>query len=263
MKPVQILILFGVIFLMGYVWSQTEGPGRTGYLAAGEMPDMIRIAPPAPSVGDPVDARDRAIFHATRSFEGTPRWSMALSDDDVSVAGLLRAFRCSTGMQLSAENAPKLTALLSRANLDSVTASGKPKNFYKRPRPFLSEEGPTCVPASKYQNNPDYPSGHTVASWTAGLILAELEPDRATGILIRARAFGESRVVCGVHYASAVDAGWTIADSLVAAMHASPAFRSDLEAARQELKSLRERLPLQSAECDSEAALIARRAYTP
>jgi acid phosphatase (class A) len=32
-----------------------------------------------------------------------------------------------------------------------------------------------------------------------GLILAELAPERATPILNRGRAYGESRVVCGVH----------------------------------------------------------------
>ena len=49
------------------------------------------------------------------------------------------------------------------------------------------------------------------------MILAELEPDRASDILVRARAYGESRVVCGVHNASAVEGGRIIAAAMVAA----------------------------------------------
>ena len=40
--------------------------------------------------------------------------------------------------------------------------------------------------------------------WTVGLIMAEVAPDRATEILARARAFGEGRLVCGVHTLSAL-----------------------------------------------------------
>lgn len=262
MKPGRTIAFLLLTVAAVYVWSQTSGViRRTGYLAANEMPDTIRIAPPAPMDGDPVDTKDRAVFHATRSYQGTPRWAMALADNNISIASLLQTFSCSAGLSLTPENAPRLTALLSRMTIDIASESSRLKNYYQRKRPFLSEEGPICVARTMYQNNPDYPSGHTIEGWSVGLILAELEPDRAAEILVRARAFGESRVVCGVHYASAVDAGWTIADALVAATHGSAAFRSDLEAARAEVTALRAKSPLKSKACDAEAALIARRAY--
>ena len=55
------------------------------------------------------------------------------------------------------------------------------------------------------------------------------EGDKAmeTQILVRARAYGESRIVCGVHNLSAVEAGRTNASALVAALHGSPQFRSN------------------------------------
>ena len=43
--------------------------------------------------------------------------------------------------------------------------------------------------------------------WAWALILSELAPDRADAILARGLAYGESRAVCGVHYASDVEAG--------------------------------------------------------
>jgi acid phosphatase (class A) len=62
--------------------------------------------------------------------------------------------------------------------------------------------------------------------------MAELAPDGATEILVRARAFGESRLVCGVHNLRAVEAGRTQRlDRSCAALHGEPAFRTDLEVA--------------------------------
>jgi membrane-associated phospholipid phosphatase len=91
----------------------------------------------------------------------------------------------------------------------------------------LSPQGKTAL-----ERSPDYPSGNTTVAWEAGLILSELAPDAATGILARARAFGQSRVVCGVHNSSAVEAGWMTATSVFAVQNASPEFRADVEAAR-------------------------------
>ena len=120
---------------------------------------------------------------------------------------------------------------------DVERAVNQPKNYYMRPRPFFSLPGDICV-ARNENASPDYPSGHATWGWSVGLVLAEIDPDRATQVLVRARAFGESRVVCGVHNASSVDAARTVAASVVAALHGDAAFRADLDAARAELAGL-------------------------
>jgi acid phosphatase (class A) len=61
------------------------------------------------------------------------------------------------------------------------------------------------------------------------LILSEIAPDRGGLILTRARAYGESRAVCGVHTIQAVEAGRMLGSALVASLHASAEFRKDLE----------------------------------
>jgi acid phosphatase (class A) len=94
------------------------------------------------------------------------------------------------------------------------------------------------------------------------LILAELAPDRAADILARGRAFGESRLICGSHSLSAVEAGWMAGAAATAALHAQPAFRQDLEAARAELLKARAAAPAPDpALCRAEAAALAERAY--
>jgi acid phosphatase (class A) len=237
----------------------SRSAARAGYLAGSALPDMIRVLPPAPVSGGPVDAADRAIFRATRSLEGTPRWTLARDDNDLSVAYLLSAFRCSTGLPLDARSTPRLAALLGRLREDAFGAMDPPKNKYQRKRPFLVQQGPVCIQdTSALVNDGDYPSGHTMIGWVTGLILAELVPDHSADILVRARAYGESRAVCGVHNASAVQAGRTAGSALLAALQGSAAFRADLEAARAELAALHAGKP---ASCVKEAAVLATSPY--
>jgi acid phosphatase (class A) len=66
-------------------------------------------------------------------------------------------------------------------------------------------------------------------------VLAELAPSRADAILQRGRDFGDSRVICGYHYPSDIEAGRTIAAGVIARLHADASFRRDLDAARAEL----------------------------
>ena len=94
------------------------------------------------------------------------------------------------------------------------------------------------------------------------MLFRSLLPDRATPILARARAYGESRAVCGVHSASAVEAGRTNGSVLVAALHASAEFRTDMEQAKAELQALQASAKAVTADCTSEAALIAQPLYS-
>ena len=77
-----------------------------------------------------------------------------------------------------------------------------------------------------------YPSGHTAFGWAWALILTEIAPERADVILARGRAFGESRMVCNVHWYSDVVAGRTIGAAAVARLHAEPEFRDAVAAGR-------------------------------
>ena len=65
--------------------------------------------------------------------------------------------------------------------------------------------------------------------------MEELVPSRADAILQRGRDYGASRVICGYHFPSDIEAGRMLAAGVIARMHADPAFRRDLDAARREL----------------------------
>jgi acid phosphatase (class A) len=250
----------------GLIWSQPAAPPARapGYLTSEQTSGVVRVVLPAPITGDARYQADMAIFHATRLLEGSPRWALAQADDNLSFAGLLHAFRCALGLALTPEEAPKLTALIARAYSDAGAAANVIKIRYQHKRPFQVAEGDVCVSAKgkeALEHSPDYPSGHAALSWDAGLILAELVPEVAINVLARARAFGQSRIVCGVHNSSAVEAGWMTATAVFAMQSDSPEFQKDFEAARAELVGLRAHIKSAPAGCEADAEVLLKNPY--
>jgi acid phosphatase (class A) len=211
-----------------------------GYLGRA-APDALRILPPPPARPSPREAADEAAVRAARlNAQGTPRWALAASDAEGGPQTWLDDFACAIGVRLEARNAPELVALLTRIGPDIGRMVGPPKDRYRRPRPFVLHPAAICTPHDKIlDESGSYPSGHTTVGWTYALILAELAPDRATQIMMRGRAYGESRVVCGVHFPSDLEGGRIAAASLVAALHGDRAFRADMDKARAEVEAAR------------------------
>ncbi|TWI04931.1 acid phosphatase (class A) [Luteimonas cucumeris] len=221
-------------------------------------PRTSRILPPAPATGSPRDQADRQVFRATRALQGTPRWRLAIRDVPMGVPQMLQTFSCAAGVNLTEVKTPMLAGLLTRVSADAERAIEPAKAANRRQRPLLADAGATCQPREELLHSYDYPSGHATWGWTIGMILAELVPGRSTELLTRARVYAESRVVCGAHNASAIDAGAINAGALVAALHASPDFRAAMEAARHEIAAARDagKAAPDSATCAAEAAAI-------
>jgi acid phosphatase (class A) len=244
----------------GGVWTAFAADAPpSGYLPA--PLDTTHILQPAPTPGTSRYEADRTIYLQTRSLKDSDRWILAR--DDADSAKILQQFSCSAGLALDKDTAPRLAAVLLRMRKDVSESTNAAKDVYKRKRPYLIDEGPICIDKTdSLAASPDYPSGHTTWGWSVGLILAELLPDRTSNILLRARSIGESRVVCGVHNSSAVEAGRTNASAVIAALHGQDAFRKDLDAARKEMADLRKsgKAPDATA-CSAEAALLAKDPY--
>lgn len=216
-------------------------PRPVGYLAASEIPDTYRILPPAPHAGSAAKAEDIAAFRETRKLKGEPRWLLAQADARES--NIIDDMTCALGVQLTPTTAPHLFHMIPRLGRDASRSTTSPKEQYKQVRPFLylGDKDAICTEDDRddLRKSYAYPSGHTTWGWTIGLILAEAAPDRATPILARSRAFGESRVVCGVHWASDVSEGRVNGAILVSALHAKPEFAADLAEAKLEIAAAR------------------------
>jgi hypothetical protein len=149
--------------------------------------------------------------------------------------------------------------LLRRTLADAGLSTYTAKNQYQRTRPFMVNGGPICTPGEEEGLRKDgcYPSGHTAIGWAWALILTEIAPDRADAILARGRAFGESRVVCNVHWHSDVVEGRFMGAAAVARLHADTAFRAELKDAKAELTAVRAKVLKPTRGCQVEAESLA------
>ncbi|KMO21904.1 acid phosphatase [Methylobacterium platani] len=220
---------------VSWVAAEAARPAPRPYLADGVL-DVPALLPPPPMPGSAAHAADAASYAATRALAGTPRWQRAAADVPSGVPRLLDGFSCAAGRRLDPARLPALADLLARTRRDVVAVVRDAKLRFARARPHLGNDAPLCVPRSEALDRSfAYPSGHATEGWTFGLVLAALLPERAGPILRRARIYGESRIVCGVHWASDVEAGRLTGSALFAALVGDAAFRADLERARAEI----------------------------
>jgi acid phosphatase (class A) len=249
--------------ILALLVAAASAAAQPSYLSGAPGLDMTEVLPSPPKIGTPRYEDDRAIFKMTRAFKGSPRWELAINDAKLTITALLADFRCALGINLTQANAPRTGVLLSGVLRAGGAAIGPPKQKFERERPYLIDPVSDDEICTAKLPDFDYPSGHTTIGWAIGLVLAEAEPGRATAILRRARAFGQSRVVCGVHNASAIEAGFIAGSAVVAALQDSAAFRSDFDAARTELEALRGRPEsrLEGTACEAEDELLAVRPY--
>lgn len=202
---------------------------------AGPSVDLMPFLPAPPARGSMLERRDEAVFRHGRAAVDSERWRLATADVDESVPSMLRDFSAAAGTALSPQTHPLLAKLLLKMRPDVAAAVNAVKPVYARPRPFLLVKGPVCESKTELAKSFDYPSGHTSWGTSVALVLAELMPEHADAILARGHDYGESRVICGAHSVSAVDAGRQAAAAIVAALHGSAEFRRDLDAARREV----------------------------
>jgi acid phosphatase (class A) len=189
--------------------------------------------PPPPTVNSALDRADRAIARGPWSAE---RIEQARQDNAIDP---FAAFDEVLGADFRADRLPATRALLMRVARDVGMASQAPKNLYNKPRPFVRDASQaTCVtPDEGLRNSGSYPSGHSAIGWAWGLTLVELYPAQADALLRRAYGFGESRVVCGVHWRTDMESGQLLGAAGLARLHADPTFQAQLEAARAELSA--------------------------
>jgi acid phosphatase (class A) len=238
---------------------ETKAPTTLlGYLQAAALPSSASLVPPPPAPGSVALARDEELNRSALKMHGSPRWDMATNDAVLAFPALAETFSCALNLPMSQERTPKTIALLRRMTIDAGRGTSEAKRLYQRTRPFVVNEKPICTPNSEAGLRLDgsYPSGHSSIGWALALVLSEVSPQQATAVLARGRAFGESRLVCNVHWQSDVQEGQMVAAAVVARLHAETDFRNDVAAARAEVDALHAGGAVAEHNCDLEAKTL-------
>ncbi len=232
-----------------------------GYLPRKELPNSLQLLPAPPAAGSAAHAADQEAFRATRAMRDTARWKLAAVDANLRFPKAADTFSCALDLPISETTTPHVNMLLRRTLIDAGLATYTAKDHYKRKRPFVEHKVGSCAPGEEKRlvNDGSYPSGHAALGWAWALVLAEIAPERADALLARGQAFGQSRVVCGVHWQSDVDAGRVVGAAAVARLHADPMFLAQIAEARKEVAAARGKGQRATADCAAEAAALSAR----
>lgn len=229
-----------------------------GYIDREALPNSLLLLPPVPADDSATRAADQVTYLATRAAAAGPRGKMAASDARLDFPYAAGTFACAANLDIGPDTTPHLYTLLRRSFLDAGLATYRAKDNYQRTRPFVANKATSCTPAEEEKLSKDgsYPSGHSAAGWAWGLVLTELMPERADALLQRGYAFGQSRVVCGVHWQSDVDAGRFVGSGTVAQLHGNPVFRAQMREAAKEVAAARAAGRGTTRDCAAEAAAL-------
>ena len=192
--------------------------------------DGPALVGPPPAEGSPQEAADRLSMRAPVSSERLEQARADLAYDPWT------AFSPVMGEPFVRERLPRTAALLERVTATVEPENDVAKHAFARTRPYVGD--PSILRCDTPENpspTNSYPTGHGAMGWAWALTLAELSPSRASAILLRGREFGDSRVICGYHYPSDIDAARVMAAGVLPRFHAHPRFRRYLAAARREL----------------------------
>ncbi|UKE50933.1 phosphatase PAP2 family protein [Xanthomonas translucens] len=230
----------------------------SGYLTPAQLPDSLLLVPPPPAKGSPGRALDEAVNKEALAMRGSPRFALAAQDAQLHFPGAANHFSCPLGIQVSAAHTPHLYQLLLRVAQDAGDAAEKAKAYYHVPRPFMDNGLASCTPADEAALRPNgsYPSGHTSIGWAWAQVLSEADPARTDALMARGRSYGESRMVCNVHWQSDVLASRIVAAATVAKLQDNPQFRADLEGARKEIAAARAQGLTPAKDCAVEAKTL-------
>ena len=214
------------------------------FLKSSQVVSSYDLLPPPPAVDSIGFLNDKAQYEKGKLLRNTERGKQAYNDARVEGDGVPRAFSEAFGYTISAQTTPEIFKLVTKLREDAGDlATRSAKQTYMRIRPFAYFKESTCHPEDEasLSTNGSYPSGHTSIGWATALVLAEVNPARQNEIIKRGYEMGQSRVICGYHWQSDVDAGRLVASSVVATLHTKPAFIEQLAKAKEEFKHLQKK----------------------
>ena len=263
-----LLIFGGPILVAGALFLTNCDRGRApetrdtqllsfGYLSGKQLPDSLALLPPPPTDASADMKADEEARLAALSSAGSARKAQAARDSVLAFPEAAQNFACALGADIDKNRTPHLYSMMSKILIDVRAASYPAKNHYKRVRPFVAHQTASCAPeyAAMLRGDGSYPSAQGATGWAYALILSELRPDRLDALMIRARQFGQSRLICDVQWESDINAGQAIGQAVVAQVREDAQFQADLAAAKKEVAAVL-KAGLAPTNCAAETAAL-------
>ena len=205
-------------------WAQ-----KMNYL--GQVIDMTELIPPPPPLDSDAWKKDLQEVMEMQENRTEPMVRRAIADNILSIY----RFDDVLGPKFKKENLPVMDAFMEKAQADARTILIAAKNALQRPRPAAASKdvlalgGTPRLPTS-------YPSGGVVFTTVTAIVLSKMIPEKRFELSERNREYALNRVVLGQHFPRDIRAGEIAGTVITHAMMQTPAFMSDLQASRIELR---------------------------
>lgn len=208
-----------------------EAPRPTLHFLREGQVDLTKILPAPPSPRSKAQQRDMAVSLAWQTKRTPAMEALAEADSDRSVF----RFGLILGAGFARDRLPVAARFFAEVQEDEGVVGAAAKSHWSRPRPFVAS--PEIHPCVAEPPTNSYPSNHATIGMLYAQILARMLPHERRRILARARQYALDRVICGVHYASDIEAGKRAGAIEAFAMFRNAAFRGAFAKAEAEVRA--------------------------
>ena len=195
--------------------------------------DLVSILPTPVVTGSEADREQLAVVVRAQTTMPADRIEQARRD---AIETLDVLFSDALGKALPEASLPATTRLLGRLTETEDVVVEPAKKAFGRVRPYLAD--PQQIKALvRPSKTGSYPSGHATYATVAAIVVGDMVPEKRAALWRRVGEYNWSRVIVGMHYPNDLDGGRLAGTAIAVAVRNQPAFKTDFDAARRELRA--------------------------
>ena len=236
-----------------------------GFLTKEELPNSYKILPAPPltptpdkikTIRTPAFAQDTIISEKMYYTNGNSRpkffnnqtiiesrLEVAKNDANKTTEYFLQIFI--DPLNIKQEDKVKIKRetydIIAKVILDANNSAKKAKQKFHRVRPYYFYSKPSCTgdDSQSEKRELSYPSGHAVRGMTVARVLAKILPNEyRQQLFARGIVYGDSRVICGAHWQSDVDASRVLSGFVITKLQKNGTYKHDIAHAKSKIGTI-------------------------